>query len=146
MTSDEITRISSLMEAAGRRNVPVPIEEWKTLMKTAHDKITDGLLHALAYAKIDAILQGFVISDKATHFDRGYLQGLLDARELFGTEHKVSTKSIGKVSAKALAKGEIKPIRKQSASQRAAGNKKASRVVKGLKANRARSALKAKGK
>jgi hypothetical protein len=77
MTSEEITRISSLMEAAGRRNVPVPIELWKELM--------------------------------ATH--------------------------IGKATVK---DGKVRPVVKRTASQRAAGNKKASRVVKGLKANRER--------
>jgi hypothetical protein len=57
------------------------------------------------------------------------------------TLEKLMATRIGKATVK---DGKIKPIRKQSASQRAAGNKKAARVVKGLKANR--SALKAKGK
>jgi hypothetical protein len=79
MTIEEINNLADLFTSAGRRNVPVPIEEWKELQRMA-------------------------------------------AR-------------IGKATVK---DGKIKPIRKQSASQRAAGNKKASRVVKGLKANRER--------
>ena len=54
------------------------------------------------------------------------------------------SKSIGKVSAKALADGKVRPIVKQSASRKAAGAKKAARVVKGLKANRTASKVRGK--
>jgi hypothetical protein len=77
MTLSEIENLASLMEAAGRRNVPVPIEMWKELMAAR----------------------------------------------------------IGKATVK---DGKVRPVAKRTASQRAAGNKKASRVVKGLKANRER--------
>lgn len=88
MTIEEINRIADLLTAAGRRNVPVPISEWREYM---------------------------------------------------------TSKSIGKVSAKALEKGKVKPVVKQSASQKAAGHKKAARIVKGLKENRAASKAKKAG-
>lgn len=52
----------------------------------------------------------------------------------------MATKSVGKVSKKALAKGKIQPIVKQSVSRKIASKKKADRTAKGLKANRARAA------
>ncbi len=77
MTLSEINNLADLLTAAGRRNVPVPIAEWREYMAAR----------------------------------------------------------IGKATVK---DGKVKPVVKQSASQRAASRKKASRVVKGLKKNRER--------
>lgn len=84
MTLSEINNIADLLTAAGRRNVPVPISEWREFMAT----------------------------------------------------------KIGKATIK---DGKVKPVIKQSASQKAAGAKKANRIVKGLKANRAASKAKKAG-
>lgn len=58
-------------------------------------------------------------------------------RELIPIPASVLEELLSTRIGKATVKGnKLKPVVKQSASQRAAGHKKANRVVKGLKANR----------
>lgn len=80
MTRSEIEATVALFAAAGRKNIPVPIAEWREL--------------------------------------------------------QMSTKSIGKVSKKALAQNKIKPVQKSSVSQKIGAKAKADRTEKGLRANR----------
>ena len=78
MTRAEIDAAAKRAAAAGRRNIPVPISEWRKMMAAR----------------------------------------------------------VGKVEAKALAKGKIKPVRKGSVSARLGGKAKADRTEKGLRKNR----------
>jgi hypothetical protein len=82
MTLSEINNIADLLTAAGRRNVPVPISEWREYMAT----------------------------------------------------------KIGKATIK---DGKVRPVVKRTVSQKIAGTKKADRVVKGLRKNRAASKARA---
>lgn len=135
MTLDEIENIAALLTAAGRRNVPVPISEWRTLeMSKAGEKITEGLVDAVAFARLSKLMKEKGPFDRSDDYWKGYRDGLGDARALFGKEVKVTTR-IGKATVK---NGKLKPIVKRSASQKAAGHKKAARTAKGLKANRER--------
>lgn len=59
-------------------------------------------------------------------------------------EQKMATKTVGNVSKKALEKGKVKPVVKQSVSRKIAGKKKADRTVKALRANVAKSKAPAK--
>lgn len=86
MTDAEIEKTVALFVAAGRKNIPVPISEWR--------------------------------------------------------EYAMATKSIGKVDAKALRKGKVKPIDKAPVSVKAGRKPKADRKEAGYRANAAR----AKGK
>lgn len=53
-------------------------------------KIIEGLSEAVAYAKIDALWRSTKKkrNEKVTQYDWGYRDGLMAARELFGTTHE----------------------------------------------------------
>lgn len=143
MKVSDINRIADLFASVGSK-IPVCPHEWRELQmdakrkKTPGQKLIDGLTHAVAYARIDALWRRTKKKQggETTTYDWGYRDGLMAARELFGTEVTVSTKSIGKVDKKALAKGKIKPVEKGSVSAKIGRKAKADRTVKGLKANR----------
>lgn len=131
MTLSEINNIAELMAAAGRRNVPVPIEEWESLMKAkAGEKMLD-------IAGLD-------------HWGRTFVQNSIDSRLIDDViaalqaliKNEVSKAMASHIGPATIKDGKIKPIRKQSASQRAASHKKAARIEKGLKANRERAKAK----
>lgn len=157
MTLTEINRIADLMAAAGRRNVPVPISEWRILemlkipateitidsdfalldvkkgRKRLAKKMPSGAGVLKADERIPIVIHGF-ISHQASNDDGVSIEFAVDVEKVV----IMPSKSIGKVSAKALAKGKVKPVDKTPAPLAKGKHAKAARIEKGLKANRAR--------
>jgi hypothetical protein len=64
-------------------------------MGKASQKIMAGLSDAVAFARIDSLWRSTKKKrgEKVSDYDWGYRDGVLAARSLFGTEHKVSAKA-----------------------------------------------------
>jgi len=168
MTLAEINNIADLFAKAGTR-IPVCPHEWRELqmlkvpateltidsdfalldVKKGRHKLAKKMPPGSGYLpddeRIPIAIYGYIShqhgSDDGTSIEFGVAVERVvierDLKAILTKESKVvATKSIGKATVK---DGKLKPVVKQSASQKAAGHKKAARVVKGLKANRASS-------
>ena len=122
MTDAEIAKHLSLMKAIPRETVHLPIATVEQLMKRGHDHYTTPQSRCLEVAA--DLMEKHKI-------DRHYVTAVREAA-------RMSTKSIGKVDQKALAKGKVKPIDKAPVSVKAGRKPKADRKEAGYRANAAK--------